>query len=62
MVERLLRIAKPKLFMLPWFRKLWDGFLSLREKAIGWISPRPLKPHARRIAKASGPHLQTLCH
>lgn len=42
-VERLFRIAKPKLFMLPWFRKLWDGFLSLRDKAIGWISPRPLK-------------------
>jgi hypothetical protein len=34
-VERLFRIAKPKLLMLPWFRKLWDGLLSLRDKAIG---------------------------
>jgi hypothetical protein len=36
-VDRLLRIAKPKLLMLPWFLKLWDGFLSLRDKAIGWF-------------------------
>jgi hypothetical protein len=42
-VERLFRIAKPKLLMLPRFRELWDRFLSLRDKAIGWISPRPLK-------------------
>jgi hypothetical protein len=33
-VERLFRIAKPKLLMLPWFWKLWDGLLSLRDKAI----------------------------
>lgn len=40
-VERLFKIVKPKLLMLPWFRKLWEKFLSLRDKAIGWISPRP---------------------
>jgi hypothetical protein len=42
-VEQLFRIAKPQLLMLPWFRKLWDRFLSLRDKAIGWITPHPLK-------------------
>jgi hypothetical protein len=34
-VERLFRIVKPKLLMLPWFAKLWAKFLSIRDKVFG---------------------------
>jgi hypothetical protein len=42
-VERLFRIVKPKLLMLPWCAKIWKKFLSLRDKAIAWVSLRPEK-------------------
>jgi hypothetical protein len=42
-VERLFKIVKPKLLMMPWFAKIWEKFLSLRDKAIGWISPHSPK-------------------
>lgn len=34
-VERLFRIVKPKLLMLPWFVKLWAKVLMIRDKVIG---------------------------
>jgi hypothetical protein len=43
LVERLFRIVKPKLLMLPWFAKFWKKFLSLRDKAVGWILPHLTK-------------------
>jgi hypothetical protein len=36
-VERLFRIVKPKLLMLPWFAQLWNWFLALRGRALGWL-------------------------
>jgi hypothetical protein len=33
-VERLFSIVKPKLLTLPWFAKLWAGFVGLRSRAI----------------------------
>jgi hypothetical protein len=38
-IERLFRIVKPKLLMLPWFASIWTWFVALREKALrafGW--------------------------
>ena len=32
-VERLLAIGKPKLLTIPWFAKLWKGFVFLRMRA-----------------------------
>ena len=34
-VERLFRIVKPKLLMLPWFAPLWAWFIVIRGKAAG---------------------------
>src|SRR5579863_5348451 len=34
-VERLFKIVKPKLLMLPWFAKLWANVLLIRDKVIG---------------------------
>jgi hypothetical protein len=34
-VERLFRIVKPKLLMLPWFARLWAWFIVIRGKAAG---------------------------
>ena len=33
-VERLFRIVKPKLLMLPWFARMWDWLMALRTKAV----------------------------
>jgi hypothetical protein len=38
-VERIFRIAKPKLLALPWFAKLWAWLLALRSKVTS-IIPR----------------------
>src|ERR1700753_4336062 len=35
-VERLFRIVKPKLLKLPWFARLWNWFVALRHRALGW--------------------------
>jgi hypothetical protein len=34
-VERLFRIVKPKLLMLPWFARLWTKITMIRNKVIG---------------------------
>jgi hypothetical protein len=36
-VERLFRIVKPKLLALPWFARLWNWFVALRGRAVGWF-------------------------
>jgi hypothetical protein len=33
-VERLFAIVKPKLLTIPWFAKLWEGFISVRARAL----------------------------
>jgi hypothetical protein len=48
-VERLFVIVKPKLLMIPWFAKLWKGFVFVRTRALNilaaWIGlgrdPKP---------------------
>ena len=37
LVERLFRIVKPKLLMLPWFARLWHWLLALRGRALEWF-------------------------
>jgi hypothetical protein len=34
-VERLFRIVKPKLLMIPWFNRLWGYFTALYQKVFG---------------------------
>jgi hypothetical protein len=36
-VERLFGIVKPKLLTLPWFARLWNWFVALRRRALGWF-------------------------
>ena len=36
-VERLFRIVKPKLLKLAWFARLWNCFVALRDRALGWL-------------------------
>ena len=36
-VDRLFRIVKPKLLTLPWFARLWNWFVALRGRALGWF-------------------------
>ena len=36
-VERLFRIVKPKLLMLPWFARLWNWLAAVRSWAFGWL-------------------------
>jgi hypothetical protein len=33
-IERLFVIVKPKLLTIPWFAKLWKGFVSVRTRAL----------------------------
>ena len=41
-VERLFRVVKPKLLMLPWFAKLWNWWVAVRNRVIPWRSaPEP---------------------
>jgi hypothetical protein len=37
LVERLFRIVKPKLMTLGWFARLWNWFVALRSRALGWF-------------------------
>jgi len=37
LVERLFRMVKPKLMTLDWFARLWDLFVFLRGRALGWF-------------------------
>lgn len=41
LVERLFRITKPKLLMLPWFARLWSWFVDLRARAAGVFRSAP---------------------
>jgi hypothetical protein len=36
-VDRLFRIVKPKLLTLPWFARVWNWFVALRGRALGWF-------------------------
>jgi hypothetical protein len=36
-VERLLRFAKPKLLMIPWFAMMWGWFIATWDKGRGWL-------------------------
>ena len=38
--ERLFRIVKPQLMILPWFRKIWVGFMSSRRKAFAYLGSK----------------------
>jgi hypothetical protein len=40
-VERLFRIVKPKLLMLPWFARFWVGVVSLRRKIFSFFRSEP---------------------
>lgn len=36
-VDRLFKIVKPKLLKLPWFARLWNWFVAVRERALVWL-------------------------
>jgi hypothetical protein len=36
-VERLFRVVRPKLLTLPWFARLWNWIVALRDSALGWF-------------------------
>jgi len=38
LVERLFRIVKPKLLTLPWFARLWNWLMALRNRALRLFS------------------------
>ncbi|HEY3662477.1 MAG TPA: hypothetical protein VGL24_04930 [Chthoniobacterales bacterium] len=38
LVERLFRVVKPKLLTLPWFARLWNGLVALRNRALRLFS------------------------
>ena len=40
LVDRLFRIVKPKLMTLPWFSRLWNSYVSVRSRALGWFRRR----------------------
>jgi hypothetical protein len=52
-VERLFKIAKPKLMTLNWFARLWTWFTDLRHTAEAWVRALPAKKH--RSASLSEP-------
>ena len=37
LVDRLFRIVKPKLMTLPWFARLWNFYVSVRSRVLGWF-------------------------
>jgi hypothetical protein len=60
-VEWLFVVVKPKLLMIPWFAKLWKGFVSVRTRVLNilasWIGlchdPKPSASSSR--PKRAGP-------
>jgi hypothetical protein len=40
-LERLFVIVKPKLLTIPWFAKLWEGFVSVRTSALNILASWP---------------------
>jgi hypothetical protein len=55
-VERLFRLAKPKLITLPWFARLWNWYVGQRGKLARWLLPSPAVTPApeRRAVKPEG--------
>jgi hypothetical protein len=52
-IERLFRLVKPKLLTLPWFARLWSGFVGWRGKLAAWLVPSPAaSPTAARERRA----------
>jgi hypothetical protein len=49
-VERLFRLVKPKLLMLPWFARLWGWYVALRGKLASKLIPRSARPASDRRA------------
>ncbi|MGY2908959.1 hypothetical protein [Bradyrhizobium sp. URHC0002] len=44
-IERLFRIVKPKLTMLPWFARLWNWLIAFRSRALrGFAEKRSARP------------------
>jgi hypothetical protein len=39
LIERLFRIVKPKLLMLPWFARFWAAVVVFRRKMVCWFRP-----------------------
>jgi hypothetical protein len=37
LVERLFTIVKPRLLTIPWFARLWCGFVAIRDRMFGWF-------------------------
>ena len=40
-VERLFRVVKPKLLMLPWFANVWHLYERVRDKTIAVVTRQP---------------------
>ena len=40
-VERLFRVVKPKLLLLPWFARLWNWYETARNKTIALVTGQP---------------------
>ena len=40
-VERLFKVVKPKLLMLPWFAQLWRWYETARDKTIAVVTGQP---------------------
>ena len=38
--ERLFRVLKPKLLILPWFGMMWSWFVTVRDMSLGWLSSK----------------------
>jgi hypothetical protein len=50
-VERLFAIVKPKLLTIPWFAKLWEGFISVRSRVLRLLG----RVFGRRRDREGGP-------
>ncbi|WP_291694850.1 hypothetical protein [Bradyrhizobium sp.] len=56
-VERLFAIVKPKLLTIPWFAKLWKGFVSARTRALRLFG-RLLGPRRNREVRPANSRQQ----
>jgi hypothetical protein len=66
-VERLFTIVRPKLLTIPWFAKLWIGFVSVRTRALRLFGGmlglrrdvRPAPSWHQRAVRSDEVHLQS---
>jgi hypothetical protein len=67
-IERLFVIVKPKLLTIPWFAKLWKGFVSVRTRALQlfgrllgrvYREVRPATSRRRRAVRSGEASCQT---